>query len=199
MKTIEKIIIILFLIQMILSKQYRIDYECFGEQSNSPYVCRGKGKCIDIDKCVCNKNYEGEDCQITTCGKFNSTDPNSCSGYGKCEEYNKCNCQSGYTGTNCEGFNCFGKEVNDKHVCSGNGKCIKGNECECINGYFGENCNQRTCDETNPCPDPPKKNTNNLFLLFLFVISISCVSGVCIGRKKNLISYRFYIIFGNFK
>jgi hypothetical protein len=42
-------------------------------------------------------------------------------------------------------------------------------------------CNQKTCDETNPCNDPPHRDYNQLFLIALFSFTVSCCSGICIG------------------
>ena len=48
-------------------------------------------------------NYNGEKCQLTTCGGMVSNSTMVCSGRGSCVGYNTCQCSAvGYYGSNCE-------------------------------------------------------------------------------------------------
>ncbi|EFC36041.1 predicted protein [Naegleria gruberi] len=119
--------------------------ECYGKSSESKYpflACHGNGTCVDVNTCMCNENYYGPECTVTTCfGKF-SNSSTACNGNGICERYNYCKCNSNYGGENCEIPKCNGTLANDETVCSGNGSCIALNTCQCFNTsrYVGEKC-----------------------------------------------------------
>ncbi|EFC43896.1 hypothetical protein NAEGRDRAFT_49505 [Naegleria gruberi] len=124
--------------------------ECYGKSSESKYpflACHGNGTCVDVNTCMCNENYYGPECTVTTCfGKF-SNSSTACNGNGICERYNYCKCNSNYGGENCEIPKCNGTLANDETVCSGNGSCIALNTCQCFNTsrYVGEKCEIPVC------------------------------------------------------
>ncbi len=64
-------------------------------------MCSARGKCIESDQCVCDANYFGVTCSITTCFGTYSNATSVCSGVGKCVAHDSCSCSMGYTGPDC--------------------------------------------------------------------------------------------------
>ncbi len=57
--------------------------------------------CTKTELCVCDTNYFGVYCHVTTCfGKY-SNDTSVCSGFGACVAHDSCSCTMGYTGSDC--------------------------------------------------------------------------------------------------
>jgi hypothetical protein len=76
------------------------NYTCFGKTSFAS--CSGYGICTNTDVCSCGFDFEGKECQFTTCSGKNSSNPKVCSGNGLCTAKNNCTCFSGYYGYDCE-------------------------------------------------------------------------------------------------
>ena len=56
---------------------------CFGVKSSNDTVCLGRGICYDEDKCLCDEEYSGNNCQYPICYGVDSSKPNVCSGISK--------------------------------------------------------------------------------------------------------------------
>jgi hypothetical protein len=74
---------------------------------------------MDNNFCSCEKNFNGDQCQFTTCFGKSSIDPSVCSGNGNCTEPDGCICKDGYDGNSCENnligissLYTFGKNLN---------------------------------------------------------------------------------------
>jgi len=129
-------------------------HECFGKsicRNNMSEVCSGHGKCVNYNKCHCDKGYYGEECQFTTCFGTNSTHPNVCNGRGICIEKDTCSCSTYpstptlWGGPECQYPKCFGKLSTENGVCSNHGNCIAPDECQCNSGYAGDFCQLAIC------------------------------------------------------
>ena len=75
---------------------------CFDFPMDDELACSARGSCIDTDTCVCNDNYFGDRCQITSCYGTRSNDSTVCSAIGQCIAHDTCQCPPGYTGEKCE-------------------------------------------------------------------------------------------------
>eukprot|EP01080_Neovahlkampfia_damariscottae_P002563 gene2563-3525_t len=74
---------------------------CNGKTDNDKNVCNGKGYCVD-SKCICNKGYSGNNCQIEdTCFGKSYSSLDVCNGVGTCVSGN-CTCIPGYAGDQCQ-------------------------------------------------------------------------------------------------
>jgi len=120
----------------------RENFDCFGlSEYDTEFVCGGHGTCNGTDSCVCDANYFGPECELTTCFGVQSDSPLVCSGNnGTCISFNTCNCTTGYEGEQCSLPVCFGLPSNDSQVCSGNGVCSSPDVCSCHAGFTGEDC-----------------------------------------------------------
>jgi len=131
----------------------------FGETDT---VCNSAGYCYN-DKCVCIKGFEGEFCEINSCGsvpdyRFQEVTITGlheyipCHGGGRCirklqdgELHWGCACRDHFSGDGCETFYC-----SDSKACSGHGFCKQTDEgswCECQEGYEGMDCSLNPCNK----------------------------------------------------
>jgi alpha-tubulin suppressor-like RCC1 family protein len=78
------------------------NYVCFGKHPLDTTICSGNGICQSNGLCLCEQNFQGNECQFTTCYGKNSSDPQVCSGNGNCTDFNICKCSTGYDGFQCE-------------------------------------------------------------------------------------------------
>jgi hypothetical protein len=119
---------------------------CFGKQYNDQSVCSRHGKCVAVDKCVCDRTWFGPNCNVTSCNGIDSTNfTHSCSGQGKCYDYDKCECSPAYHGVFCQSYTCNGLDPRNSTGCSLNGQCIGGDSCSCREGYWGKFCDTWAC------------------------------------------------------
>jgi hypothetical protein len=121
-------------------------FNCFGIPYNEhEYVCSGHGTCYKWNKCDCDYEYGGSQCQdyVPTCNGIRFDDPFVCSGNGVClKETKTCDCKIGYTGIDCEYAICNSYTNEDPEVCSGYGSCYTPDFCTCDEGYDGVDCEE---------------------------------------------------------
>jgi hypothetical protein len=105
-------------------------------------VCSGRGTCVAPDKCECQQDWQGEQCNITQCFGIFGNDSQVCNGHGDCVNIDKCDCEIGWGGDECSvAVNiCYGKSETDPTVCSGRGTCFDINQCKCNSRYTGKDC-----------------------------------------------------------
>jgi hypothetical protein len=115
---------------------------CYGVYGDD--ACSGNGICSQPDHCVCLPGYEGDYCNITSCGDVPADSPNVCSGKGLCIAPDVCECTENYFGDDCGDTTCFGTISTHHDVCIG-GVCVGFNDCECVGGFFGATCDTTTC------------------------------------------------------
>ena len=108
----------------------------------------GRGSCAldaaGMATCRCEKGYEGESCERTTC-------PNDCHHHGTCGVDGVCTCDDTHAGTDCSEERC-------PKDCSGHGECTTTGTtanstaaalvCDCAMGWLGSACSERVA-----CPD----------------------------------------------
>jgi len=120
--------------------------------------CSGHGTCNNaLDKCDCDSEWAGDDCQVPKCpldsaGKM-------CSGRGICEDGGTCQCDPCFKGSQCQDNSltkCPG-------LCSQHGNCVCSRlnngtfqaMCECASGWEGANCSVASIDnagDSDCCP-----------------------------------------------
>jgi hypothetical protein len=145
---------------------------CHNVRSDNNDVCSGNGHCPELDECVCDSGYEGENCESFSCFGVPSTNSTVCSGRGSCVTVDTCSCNEGYFGEACDEFKCFGLTSNDTNLCGGHGECVDKDTCECFqnaeNGFFSGSectkcrpdykpyptCHENYCDDEVTCNSP---------------------------------------------
>lgn len=118
---------------------------CFETSYVDPKACSANGFCVGQNKCVCNKDWMGSNCNQTTCFDFHSTNSSVCSGQGRCRSPNTCSCVSNTDGAKCEFSYCNNLHSNNETVCSKHGKCVSPNSCKCDRDYSGNDCELWSC------------------------------------------------------
>jgi hypothetical protein len=113
---------------------------CFGKNSSEENVCSGRGICVDQDKCLCDTQYTGNNCQYPICNGIDSSNPKVCSGRGSCISPETCTCKPSSSGTYCENYLCYGIDSKQPDVCSSRGVCTEIDTCNCTLRNIGENC-----------------------------------------------------------
>ena len=113
--------------------------------SSCPGDCNGHGLC-ENGKCICDIDYEGEDCQ-----EYNPNQcEGKCTGRGVCT-FGRCFCDPGFTGDACE------VPIPCPNSCSRRGICRHG-KCHCMEGYTGSFCETKKISLSDTSP---KVNSNN--------------------------------------
>lgn len=99
------------------------------------------GLCTNSDSCLCDRGYEGPDCNKTaTIGKCGFP---GCGKYGRCSINDTCHCAIGHHGYLCnETYSC---DPPCSHgICEANGTLST--KCRCYVGWEGRNCNASNGD-----------------------------------------------------
>lgn len=76
-------------------------FNCGGYLSGDYRVCSKRGVCLNQDKCDCELEFGGPNCEQFYCFNFLEKDPNVCSGHGKCIGKDICECDANFTGLDC--------------------------------------------------------------------------------------------------
>merc|ERR1711968_92034 len=92
--------------------------------------CSHHGVCQPDLTCKCDKDWEGELCNLRVCHS-------NCSNHGHCFN-GTCYCLGDYTGQQCQTKVC-------KNQCSGHGNCMASGLCACRRGWDGEDCSVAKC------------------------------------------------------
>merc|ERR1711968_286354 len=92
--------------------------------------CSHHGVCQPDLTCKCDKDWEGELCNLRVCHS-------DCSNHGHCFN-GTCYCLGDYTGQQCQTKVC-------KNQCSGHGNCMASGLCACRRGWDGEDCSVAKC------------------------------------------------------
>ena len=130
---------------LLLASSANAAITCFELPADDPNVCSGQGVCIDIDTCLCDPGYSGDECSIPSCFGLPGSDPGVCSGNGTCVDLDFCSCEPGYLDRDCSVIACFGLPSSHPDVCSAHGICIDADTCACEPGYVGDDCLFPTC------------------------------------------------------
>ena len=131
-------------------------YTCYALNCDDLLVCSGHGLCIEQDKCLCETEWAGDQCDISLinctvneCPPFNCT--KECVNGGICtvdEEVTQyCTCPIGYEGEFCE-IQDFDYECT--LVCENGGFCVVNSmyqqSCSCPIGWTNALCQDPVCD-----------------------------------------------------
>lgn len=144
--------------------------------STHPQVCSNHGVCLELNKCICESNYNGSDCNETTCGGIDSfNEEEVCSGHGTCFEFDVCTCMHHWIGPQCNTPTCNEIPANENGtVCGGHGSCTGPNVCECEAPFLPPFCENPAC---------PPTGVNNTCFGSLNITGIVCEGhGVCVSQ-----------------
>lgn len=121
----------------ILNSTYDVS-DCIVNCTNNG-ICKYSGNLTFV--CVCNSNYAGRTCQVSTLPCSHNPCLNNATCYENTTSY-YCACSGPlYYGTNCE----LRRNLCENETCSGNGKCEETNNnqtavCKCFSQYSGSKC-----------------------------------------------------------
>jgi N-acetylneuraminic acid mutarotase len=170
---------------------YTVPHMCFGYTCDDPDACSGHGICYDYNKCYCDTNYPGTQCNEWECYGIPAGYVYVCSGNGDCVDYDDCSCHVGYFGDQCgQAFSCYGILSNETGVCSDSGDCIATDTCDCDDGYVGDQCTLLYCygklsNDTDVCSGHGTCESGGVCNCFIGYQGVECDNWNCFLLSKD--------------
>ena len=139
-----------------------IDLDCIDESD-----CNYSGSCIQ-NKCKCNNNYSGTNCETDLCANINCNNGTCENGICKCFEYWLTDstgiCNINQKEQLCPPNKCGNNE--NRGLCSIGSDTVSDGSCICKNGWFGDKCQNHYCKtltDKNGITTIEEKCKNNSF------------------------------------